>query len=89
MQKQTNLKWLLTIAFLILWLFVAYAVFYLVQKPFDQAFATAVSDASLNVLSSLLIVLLGAALGLRLTRLLGVSFASPGCLLYTSPSPRD
>ncbi len=78
MQKQINLKWLLTIAFLILWLFVAYAVFYLVQKPFDQAFAAAMGDASLNVLISLLIVLLGAALGLRLTRLLGVSFASPG-----------
>lgn len=78
MQKQINLKWLLTIAFLVLWLFVAYALFYLVQKPFDQAFATAIGDAALHVLSSLLIVLLGAALGRHLTRLLGVSFVSPG-----------
>ena len=70
--------WLLTVAFVILWLFAAYAVFYLVQKPFDQDFAWAIGNAILDVLLSLCIVLLGTALGRRLTHLLGISFTSPG-----------
>jgi len=66
--------WLLTVAFVILWLFAAYAVFYLVQKPFDQDFAWAIGNAILDVLLSLCIVLLGTALGRRLSTL----FPDPG-----------
>jgi hypothetical protein len=69
--------WLLAVAFVVLWLFAVYSGFYLVQKPFDQGFATGVSNAVLDALLSLVIVLMGAALGRRLTLLLGVSFDSP------------
>ena len=78
MKKQVDLKWLLMVAFVILWLFAAYGIFYLVQKPFDQEFATAIGSAVLDVLLSLLIVLLGTALGCRVARLLGIAFTSPG-----------
>jgi hypothetical protein len=78
MKQRIDLRWLLAVAFVILWLFAAYAVFYLVQKPFDQDFATAISSSIVDALLSLVIVLLGAALGRRLTRLLRISFASPG-----------
>ncbi|MDY7040668.1 MAG: hypothetical protein SVX38_07385, partial [Chloroflexota bacterium] len=73
-----TLSWLLAVTFVVLWLVVAYASFYLVQKPFGPEFAAAVGDSILSTLLSLLIVLLGAALGRRLTRLVGISFDSPG-----------
>ena len=78
MKQRLDRRWLLTVAFVVVWLFAAYAVFYLVQKPFDQNFATATGNAVLDALCSLGIALLGAALGRRLSRLLGMSFASPG-----------
>ena len=78
MKQRIDLRWLLAAAWIIVWLFAAYAIFYLVQKPFDQNFATATSDAVLNALFSLVIVLLGATLGRRLSRLLSISFDSPG-----------
>ncbi|MCR4406250.1 MAG: glycosyltransferase family 39 protein [Anaerolineae bacterium] len=78
MKQRIDLRWMLAVGFVIGWLFAAYAVFYLVQKPFDQNFATATGNAVLDALFSPVILLLGAALGRRLIRLLGASLASPG-----------
>ena len=58
---------------LLLWLFITFGLFYLVQKPFTPAAAAAITNVVLDLLAAAWLGLLGLGLGHRLLTLMGLN----------------
>ncbi|MEJ2211762.1 MAG: hypothetical protein P8129_22380 [Anaerolineae bacterium] len=70
-RRRTDLRWLLVVAGLLLWLVVVYPAYYVVHKPLSAANLRALADVAANLLTALAVLAVATALGSRLTRRLG------------------
>ena len=65
---RADLRWLLVVVGLLLWVVAVYPAYYVVHKPLSAANLLALADVAANLLTWLAVLAVATALGSRLTR---------------------